>query len=65
MWSAESVIVSVVEVIHDLGCRRKFLKPLSRSVGLATMVNVQIVLIYLLSVTINIIIFYMSILQLA
>lgn len=24
MWSAESVLVSGVEVIHDLGCRQKF-----------------------------------------
>ena len=40
MWSDESVLVSVVELIHDLGCRQKFLKPLSRSVGLNIMVNV-------------------------
>ena len=41
MWIAESVLVSVVEVIHNLGCRQKFLEPLSRSVGLNIMVNVR------------------------
>ena len=42
MLSAESVLVSEVEVINDLGCTQKFWKPLNRSVGLNIMMNVQI-----------------------
>jgi hypothetical protein len=60
-WSAECRKEG--HTIHDLWWGQIFLEPLRYSVGWNITVNIEIVLMYLLSVTINIILFYMPILE--